>query len=236
MANYVFDACMKTASLDELTVDFVKSHLPDVVVAAIDSRENVQQESIEKFWRRVLTTIIDEGSQGFSESFQVFRSYISHLNEQNEGSIIRYETTRDLNGNPRFGRLVVMFPCQISFLKAAKPIISLDGGHMKHLLWASYQVLVCAGQDGANRDLLFAFALVPSESEVSYSFLLNTMMQNEDMKEFLKQDGLIVTSDRSKGLLNTVKNILPRSFHRYCALHLLGNIKGAFNEDQRAKY
>ena len=36
--------------------------------------------------------------------------------------------------------------------------------------------------------------------------------------------------------MNTVKNKLPNSYHRYCALHLLGNIKGGRNftdEDRR---
>ena len=36
---------------------------------------------------------------------------------------------------------------------------------------------------------------------------------------------LIVTNDRSKGLINSVATILPQSHHRYCGLHLLESIK-----------
>lgn len=62
------------------------------------------------------------------------------------------------------------------------------------------------------------------------------MKEDKKMEAFLNQKGLIVTSDRAKGLLNAVRNSLPSAFHRYCALHLLGNIKGKFNDDHRATY
>jgi hypothetical protein len=134
--------------------------------------------------------------------------------------------------------MAIMFECQAEITKACKPIISLDGGHLKHALWGGYQALVCCSQDGSNRDTILGVAIVPTESEESYLFFLNTLMENAIMKIFLQQEDLIVTSDRSKGLIAAVKTALPRAHHRYCALHLLGNIKKGrpFNDEDRSLY
>lgn len=73
-------------------------------------------------------------------------------------------------------------------------------------------MLVCGSQDGANQDLMLGSA--------SYTFLLNAMKKNQDMKNFVEQKGLVVTSDRYKGVENAVNTILGETaHHRYCALH-----------------
>jgi hypothetical protein len=174
----------------------------------------------------------------FSESFQVFESYLKQLIGENPGSVFSYQIHRDVDGNSRFGRFAIVFKPEINMAIAAKPIISLDGGYMKHGLWGSYQVLVCGTQDGEGRDCSIGMALCPEESERSYGFFLKTMKKDPLLKEFLCQKGLVVTSDRAKGLLKTVQKHLPNSYHRYCALHLLGNIKGgrSFTDDDRTLY
>lgn len=174
----------------------------------------------------------------FTSSFGYFKSYLKHLLHLNSGSQCEYEVAVDADGNTRFGRLALILKSEINVAVGAKPIISLDGGFMKHGLWGSYQILVCGTQDGEGRDCSLGFALCPVESEQNYSFFINTMKKSPALKDFLDQKGLVVTSDRCKGLLNTVTNNLPNSYHRYCALHLLGNIKGGrnFNEEDRTLY
>jgi hypothetical protein len=51
------------------------------------------------------------------------------------------------------------------------------------------------------------------------------MMENNEVKAFMLAHNLVVISDRSKGLIGAVKNNLPNAKHRYCALHILGNIR-----------
>lgn len=174
----------------------------------------------------------------FTESFQYFASYLKYLIGNNPGSVFSYQVVVDENGNTRFGRFALVLKAEINITRAAKPIISLDGGYMKHGLWGSYQVLVCGTQDGEGRDCSIGIALCPEESAESYGFFLKTMKKDPQLKAFLEKKGLVVTSDRAKGLMKTVKKHLPNSNHRYCALHLLGNIKSgrSFTEDDRQLY
>jgi hypothetical protein len=57
------------------------------------------------------------------------------------------------------------------------------------------------------------------------------------MYNFLVQDGLIVITDRCKGLINSIEMQLSRAFTRFCARHILGNIKGgAMSKDCQRHY
>ncbi len=222
----------------KLSVETVKSHVSDSIKNGIkQSYEMLNQDSHRKFWSRVKEIVTSWTKVPFGDEFKIVRSYLKHLKKANAESQISYELTKDKEGKEHFGRLALMFKSQVNMVKGAKPVISLDAGFMKNVQWGSYQVMVCAGQDGNNRDLIFAIALVPVESESNYKFLLDTMKRDPEMKAFLEQPGLIVTTDRKKGLMNAVKKLLPASFHRFCALHLLGNIKGPkFGELERKIY
>jgi hypothetical protein len=81
-------------------------------------------------------------------------------------------------------------------------------------------------------------ALVPTEDEENYNWFFNTLKKNNILKdEVIGQNELVVITDRAKGLLNAVKSELPQAHHRYCSLHLLGNVPPpAFSTDQRILY
>ena len=178
-----------------------------------------------KKFARAIETKNSISYSSFNEDFKYLQSYLEKIKECNEGAVIEYEVVKDVNNNIRFGRLALVMPTQIKSLKGARPIISLDAGALKNQLWGTYQVLVCGGQDGENQDLIFAIAICPSESEESYTFLINAMKQSNEMKDFVLQDGLVVTTDRCKGVENAVAVNLVNAKHRFCALHLFGNLK-----------
>lgn len=206
-----------------VTRNYLESLLPPIIAQSI-------QESSK--WYRVVNAINEKLKGDFQMSFKLCESFLSRVQEVNPDAIIKYETTVDGEGFTRFGRCAIMFKCQSNILKASKPIISLDGGHLKHPLWGGYQILICCGQDGNDRDTILGIAIVPTESDEQYSFLLDAMMEDEEMKRFLLQPQLIITSDRAKGLLKTIETKFPQAHHRFCALHLLGNIpKPAFTEE-----
>ena len=173
----------------------------------------------------------------FSDSFAYLESFIQQLIAENKGTSYTYNITLDNDGQSRFARLAILFEAEANVAINCKPIISLDAGYLKEQ-WDAYQILVCATQDGENRDCSFGIAIVPSESEENYKFFIDTLKKNLRLKEYLETDGLVVISDRCKGLLNAVKDNLPNSHHRHCALHLLGNIKKgrAFTEADHKLY
>ena len=174
----------------------------------------------------------------FTAGFQVLQSYLRNLMVENPGSVYSYQTVTDTDGNARFGRLALILKSEINMLLNSKPILSFDGGHMKHVMWGSYHVLVCGTQDGENRDCSVGIAIVPSESEESYKFFIQTMKKAPELQKYFEGTKLVITSDKAKGLQNAIRSELPNSFHRFCALHLLGNIKSgrAFNESDRKLY
>ncbi len=213
----------------------VKALIPVNILRARENDDSIQKDSNRKFWSRVVNEIKELRTIPFADSFRECRSYLNWLVKENPGSQMSYECTKNWEGQICFGRVAIMLSSQINMVEGAKPVISFDSGFMKHPMWGSYQILVCGGQDGNNKDLLFAIALVPVESEANYKFLMETMLKDEKMANFLKQDGLIVVTDRKKGLMNAVESMLEGAVHRYCALHLLGNIKGpAFTSEQRS--
>lgn len=60
---------------------------------------------------------------------------------------------------------------------------------------------------------------------------------NLEMYEFLMKHGLIVITDRCKGLINAIEMQLFGAFARFCARHILGNIKGgALSKDCQGFY
>ncbi len=178
------------------------------------------------------------GQQCFSDEFRQLRAYLTILKCENPDAVINFDIVKDYEGKERFGRVAIVLPQQVRMLIGAKDIASFDGGALKHLMWGSYQVLVCGGQDGGDKDLFYGIALVPSESAESYGFLMETMKEFPLMKAFLEREGMVFISDRSKGLIAAVKKHFPRAFHRYCALHLLSNIKSGrnFSEEDKSLY
>jgi hypothetical protein len=212
-----------------INVDFVKAKVPDRIIEGIPDITKLH---------RIVNAVNAQLKGNFNGDFREWTSFAHVLRTLNPGLRLNYDIVRDQDGRARFGRLAIMFKSQAKMTKGSKPIISLDGGHFKHPLWSGYQALICCGQDGSNRDQVFGLAIVSSESEESYKFFLDTLMEDEEMDDFLQQPGLIVTSDRSKGLINAVQTCLPLAHHRYCALHLLGNIKSgrAFNQADKSLY
>eukprot|EP01033_Poteriospumella_lacustris_P010990 gene10990-7822_t len=92
-------------------------------------------------------------------------------------------------------------------------------------------------QDGACHDCIIALALVPEEDEDSYSYFIRVLLKNETLNQVLQSPEVVIITDRSKGLIGAISKCLPSAHHRYCAMHLLGNIpRPAFSEQQRQEY
>ena len=123
-----------------LNEEFLRKDLPAIIANSISDPSK---------WKRILTAVNDGLAENFQSNFKILKSYLSLLKEVNPDAVINYDTEEvpDENGRERFGRIALMFKCQSDVTRALKPVISLDGGFLKHPLWGSYQILVCGGQD-----------------------------------------------------------------------------------------
>lgn len=70
-------------------------------------------------------------------------------------------------------------------------------------------------------------AVVRSESEDSWKFLLNNLRDQLEVNDTLVVNPTIM-SDRAKALINAVKEVFPEASHGYCLQHLYQNYFNRF--------
>lgn len=196
-----------------------------------------------KFLRRLQAEKKIDLSVDYGRSFSFVESKLVSLQEANPGSLIKLQTVSvsldsQCEAEQRFYRLAIILAASVDIAKYCKPVISFDSGALKHVCWPGYQVMVMGMQDGEKRDVLVGIAIVPTESEEHYIWFMQFMKQNIVLRDdVLGQPDLVVITDRSKGLINAVSKELPNAHHRYCSLHLMGNIKSpAFSDEQKSLY
>lgn len=217
MAQYIANCSGELKTADDVRM-FLHKH--DIAGAAQLSDRKLY--SVKRFLDEMLL-------EDFHESFSFLQSQVGILLEANPGSIAEIQSIQipDSEGickTERFYRMFFVLGSDIEMAKRCKPIVSFDAGGLKLGVWSNYQVMVCGMQDGEGRDCSVGFAVVPAEDEQNYTFFIEGLKSNLDLKAMFEEAGLLVISDRSKGLASAVKNGLPRAHHRWCNLHLLGNL------------
>ena len=84
-------------------------------------------------------------------------------------------------------------------------------------------VIILVGLDGNNQLYPIAVGLCDIENTENYSWFLDMVMQNPDMKSILQDSTHTLYSDRDKGLTNSVAN-KTRVLHKKCLMHLIKNL------------
>jgi hypothetical protein len=124
-------------------------------------------------------------------------------------------------GLQRFYRLYVCFEAsKSSWRQSCRPIIGLDAAFMK---WdIKGQMLAAVGRDGDNRIFPIAWAVVEVEDIDNWMWFVRLLK-----KDLSLEDGADITiiSDKHHGLLNAVRDELPKVEHILCARHILENWK-----------
>lgn len=105
------------------------------------------------------------------------------------------------------------------------PILSLDACHS---VASDCVFLLASSLSGADKMVPIAIGIAPAENEKYWrEFILN-------LKQALKLDiprDIVVFSDREKGLLNAVEELLPECSHAFCVFHIEKNVKVKFKTD-----
>ncbi|KAK3022792.1 hypothetical protein RJ639_046894 [Escallonia herrerae] len=97
-------------------------------------------------------------------------------------------------------------------LRTIRPFIGLDGCHLKGLYGG--QLLSAVARDG--NDNMFPVAVVVVEAKLgdSWSWFLTELI--DDLRG---SESLVFISDRQKGLVESFKDLLPTTEHRFCMRH-----------------
>ncbi|XP_057803469.1 uncharacterized protein LOC131018780 [Salvia miltiorrhiza] len=107
------------------------------------------------------------------------------------------------------------------FKEGCKPVIGLDGCHLKTYLGG---ILLCAvGKDGNNQMYPISREIVEIENESCWTWFLKCLCEDLGISD--GNGWTFIISDQQKGLENAVSLLVPHSEHRNCACHVYMNWK-----------
>ncbi|KAL4325824.1 hypothetical protein GQ457_11G025620 [Hibiscus cannabinus] len=142
--------------------------------------------------------------------------YLAEIRTSNPGS-----TTILHLDNRLFQRMYICLQaCKQGFKAACRPIICLDGCHIKNYYGGF--LLSAVGVDGNDSLYPICWAVVEAENESSWHWFLSLLMTDLEMTNSYH---FTFMSDKQKGLIEVLLELFPHSQHRKCVRHLYSNFK-----------
>ncbi|KAE8684549.1 hypothetical protein F3Y22_tig00111127pilonHSYRG00005 [Hibiscus syriacus] len=141
--------------------------------------------------------------------------YLGEIRYSNPGSttILRLD-------NRMFERMYICLQeCKEGF-KGCRPIISIDGCHLKGYYGGT--LLAVVGIDCNDNIYPIAYAVVESEIESSWTWFLLLLATDLEIET---SHNITFMSDKQKGLVKAMMHVLPNAEHRTCVRHLYSNFK-----------
>ncbi|KAI8535722.1 hypothetical protein RHMOL_Rhmol10G0195600 [Rhododendron molle] len=148
--------------------------------------------------------------------------YCEMIRRQNQGSTALLRVERPpLSTSPVFQRMFVVYAAQSrGFLASCRPIIGLDGCHLKGPFGG--QLLSAIGKDANEQMYPLAVVVVEAETKDSWMWFLDNLL---DVIGRPEEKEWTFISDRQKGLVETFNQMLPSVDHRFCVRHMYANFK-----------
>ena len=113
--------------------------------------------------------------------------------------------------------------CRDAFRHTTK-VVGLDACNM----WGPFGgvILVVTILDGNGQVFPGAIAVAEGENRDSWVWFVTLMRAAFEMGDGA---GVVVLSNREKGLLNSVSEVLPRAAHSFCVFHMQKNVEGRYH-------
>ncbi|KAL0301896.1 UNVERIFIED_CONTAM: hypothetical protein Sradi_6466400 [Sesamum radiatum] len=110
------------------------------------------------------------------------------------------------------------------FLEGCSPFLGFDGCHLKGPFGGV--LLVAIELDGNNGLFPVTFAIAESECKESWGFFFENL--SNILGGFSYDKPWTFMSDRRKGLVETINEVVPNAVNRSCARHIYANFRGQF--------
>ena len=159
----------------------------------------------------------------FHKNCAKLRDWAKRIKELNPGCIAEVESLK-VDGQEYFDRLFWM-PSQTVGMAHANillPICGIDGFHLKYH-GLDHILMLVTGRTGSWNNVVLAAAIVESESTDQVKWVLKLLV--DQLGFWLNADTMLVISDRGPGIRAAIHDVLHKSHHMFCALHLLDNLE-----------
>ncbi|XP_059299219.1 uncharacterized protein LOC132051950 [Lycium ferocissimum] len=161
------------------------------------------------------------------EQFDMLWDYCAELKRSNPGTtcILKLDDNPKtmVKNRKRFLGLYVCFAaCKQGFLAGCRPVIGVDGCHLKGYQKGG-QLLTAVGIGANNNMYPIAFAIVEGELKETWSWFLTLL--NKDLGISQNSFAWTFISDKQKGLILAFDETIPDVAHRFCVRHLHRNFK-----------
>ncbi|XP_052625687.1 uncharacterized protein LOC111879090 [Lactuca sativa] len=159
-----------------------------------------------------------------TEHYARIWDYAYELLRSNLRSTCQVGVTTNPDGKNYFHRFYICFKAlSVSWKRGCRRVIGLDGCFLKGQVKG--ELLTAIGRDANNQVYPIAWAVVDVENKSNWTWFLELLSGNLDL---IDGKGLVVISNQHKGLLQSIKDILPHAEHRQCAPHIYANFRKAY--------
>nr|XP_027086445.1 uncharacterized protein LOC113708174 [Coffea arabica] len=153
--------------------------------------------------------------------YNKLRNYCREVKRANPGSNVFMTTVEDDEGEDRFERLYICLnACKTGFLSGCRPVVGLDGCHLRgpH----KGVLLTAVGIDPNDQLYPIAYAVVEIENKLTWKWFVGELLNDLQIRD---ENHWTIITDKQKGLIQAIQELLPDVEHRMCVRHMYNNFK-----------
>ena len=162
----------------------------------------------------------------YLDGFQRLPAYLRALKTATPGTTAEVEVNED----GTFRRLFVVLGPSVTAAMHCLNVSSLDSSFIKFRY--NGQLAIWEFMDPAGRLLPIAFAIFDKENKENYKWFLSLCVTS-GLGAVINDEGHVVFSDRSKGLIPALADVTPRTVHMYCTRHIISDIHPSLSISDR---
>lgn len=157
---------------------------------------------------------------------QGYANYLKSVNPNNTVVVVSEKKTRMPDSPIVFQRMYVCLDVlKDGFKKGCRKVIGIDGTWLKGV--CKGVLLVVVAKDGNGQMFPIAWAIVDCESHETWTWFLKLVIKDLELGD---GEGVTILSDKHKGILSAVAQLLPKVEHMLCSRHFYGNLRKHFND------
>ncbi|KAL2244088.1 UNVERIFIED_CONTAM: hypothetical protein Sindi_0526800 [Sesamum indicum] len=166
-----------------------------------------------------------------AKQYELLWDYCETVRNCNPGSKLILKKLEN-SDPPVFDRMYFsLHALKKGFMDGCRPIIGLDGCFLKTVYGG--QLLVAVGRDGNDNMFPIAMAVTQVENRDTWGWFVSELLDEIGGLGTTKYSFI---SDRQKGLVEALKDLVPDAEHRFCLRHMYENFKVKFKSVELKEY